>query len=172
MNRKLQLQELGRLKPEEYKQIEKNKLVIVLDNIRSHHNVGSIFRTADAFKIEKIMLCGYTPLPPHRDIHKTALGATETVNWQHHQQTLSALNELRKQGYTLYAIEQTEKKIFLNNFKPVGNKMAVVFGNEVGGIDQDVIDNCDAVIEIPQYGTKHSLNISVCAGIVMWHLTH
>lgn len=172
MNRKLQVQELGRLTLDEYKKIEKNNLVVVLDNIRSHHNVGSIFRTADAFKIERVILCGYTPTPPHRDIHKTALGATDSVLWQHYEQTKDALQELKKEGYSIYAVEQTEKTILLDKFDVKNNKKAVIFGNEVGGIEQSVIDICDDVLEIPQYGTKHSLNISVCAGIVMWHLTH
>jgi 23S rRNA (guanosine2251-2'-O)-methyltransferase len=170
MNRKLRLTELGRITPEEYKKSDKNRIIIVLDNIRSHHNVGSIFRTADAFLIEKIILCGYTPLPPHREIHKTALGATESVDWQHSEKTGNAVLELKKAGYKVFAVEQTEQTVLLNSFDPGSGPVAVVFGNEVGGIEQEVIDLCDGVVEVPQAGTKHSLNISVCAGVVLWEL--
>lgn len=169
MNRKLKLSELNRKTVEEFKAVSKIPVVVVLDNIRSHHNVGSIFRTADAFGFEAIYLCGYTPVPPHREIHKTALGATDSVNWKHIQYTADAVAQLKQNGYEVVSIEQTEKTVSLDKFAPQKNKKyALVFGNEVGGVEQEVIDLCDAVIEIPQVGTKHSLNISVCAGMVMW----
>ncbi|HLP10636.1 MAG TPA: RNA methyltransferase [Flavobacteriales bacterium] len=169
MNRKLKLSELNRLSVEAFKAAEKCPVIVVLDNIRSHHNVGSIFRTADAFAFEAIYLCGYTPVPPHREIHKTALGATESVNWKKFETTLDAVNELKQQGYSVICIEQTEHKIMLDKFKKDSTKKyALVFGNEVEGVEQEVINASDAVVEIPQFGTKHSLNISICAGIVMW----
>lgn len=168
-NRKLKLAELNRKSVEEFKQTEKIPVVVVLDNIRSHHNVGSIFRTADAFGLEAIYLCGYTPVPPHREIHKTALGATDAVNWKHFNTTTEAAEALKKEGFTLLSVEQTENKIELNKYPIVkGQKYALVFGNEVDGVDQEIINQSDAVLEIPQVGTKHSLNISICAGIVMW----
>jgi len=170
-HRKLKLTELNRQSVEEYKKSEKIPLVIVLDNIRSHHNVGSIFRTADAFKIEKIILCGFTPVPPHREIHKTALGATDSVAWEYAETALATVYSLKENGYSVYAVEQAENSIELNEFLTEKNKKtAIVFGHEVNGVEQEVIDACDGVIEIPQFGTKHSLNISVCAGIVMWEL--
>ncbi len=169
MNRKLKLSELNRKSIEDFKASEKTPVVVVLDNIRSHHNVGSIFRTADAFAFEGIYLCGYTPVPPHREIHKTALGATDSVTWKHFATTGEAVEELKNNGFTIISIEQTEKKIMLNEFKKeVSKKYALVFGNEVEGVEQSVIEASDHVIEIPQTGTKHSLNISICAGIVMW----
>lgn len=171
MSTKLKMEELGRLSVEEFKQSEKTGLTVVLDNIRSHHNVGSVFRTADAFAIEKIILCGFTPVPPHRDIHKTALGATESVDWSHAETTKAAVEELIVQGYKVWAIEQTRDAVSLMDFRCVANeRLALVFGNEVGGVDQEIIDICHGVIEIPQSGTKHSINISVCAGIVMWEI--
>ncbi len=169
MNRKLKLSELNRKSVQEFRNSEKIPLVIVLDNIRSHHNVGSIFRTADALGIEAIYLCGYTPCPPHREIHKTALGATESVKWKHFDTTNSCLNELLANNFEIIAIEQTEKTVLLSNWRIAKNKKyALVFGNEVGGVEQTIIDRCNLVLEIPQIGTKHSLNISVCAGMVMW----
>lgn len=169
--RKLSMDELGRKTVAEFKHAEKNRIIAVLDNIRSMHNVGSVFRTADAFLSEAIFLCGYTPQPPHRDIHKTALGATETVDWIYFQNTLEAVDALKAKGYKIYAVEQTEGSISLENF-PLNklDKIAVVFGNEVDGVNDDVLKRCDGCIEIPQFGMKHSLNISVAAGIVLWEL--
>lgn len=177
MNRKLKLEELNRPNNEEFKSSKKNPVVIVLDNIRSFNNVGSIFRTADAFAIEQIILCGITPAPPHRDIHKTALGATESVSWDYFKNTIDAVKKLKEEGYIIASIEQAENKVWLQdvNFSTyakasVDTKIALVFGHEVDGVEQEVIDSSDMVIEIPQYGTKHSINISVCAGIVMWEV--
>lgn len=169
--RKLSMDELGRKSLEEFKQAEKTAVIAVLDNIRSMHNVGSVFRTADAFLIEGIFLCGYTPQPPHRDINKTALGATETVDWMSFSTTLDAVNELKVKGYKVYAIEQTEGSISLEKFTvPKDQKIAVVFGNEVEGVNDEVLQLVDGSIEIPQAGMKHSLNISVAAGIVLWEI--
>lgn len=169
--KKLKLQELNRISAAEFKDAQKTPLIIVLDNIRSLNNVGSVFRTADAFRIEKLFLCGITPQPPHRDIHKTALGATETVAWAYAVDTLELVLALRSSGVKCYAIEQTENAIMLDQFQPQKNeRYALIFGNEVDGVRQDVIDACDGVLEIPQIGTKHSLNISVCNGIVIWDL--
>jgi tRNA G18 (ribose-2'-O)-methylase SpoU len=167
------MDELGRKSVADFKMANKKPLVVVLDNIRSMHNVGSVFRTSDGFLIDGICLCGFTPQPPHRDIHKTALGATETVNWGYYEQTLEAIKELKERGFTIFAIEQTEGSISLADFKKVYPNaaeapMAFVFGNEVDGVDQEVIKQCDGVIEIPQWGMKHSLNISVAAAIVLW----
>mgnify|MGYP000903222119 CR=1 len=171
MNEKLSLSGLNRIGVEEFKQKKKNPIIIVLDNVRSMNNVGSVFRTSDAFLIEKIFLCGITPKPPHRDIQKTALGATETVDWEHKSSTLETIEELKTQGYIIYSIEQTKNSIMLNDFSfPKGEKIAIVFGNEVDGVSQEVVNLSSGVIEIPQFGTKHSLNISVSAGIVIWEL--
>lgn len=170
--RKLSMDELGRKTVEEFKQASKNPVVAVLDNIRSMHNVGSVFRTADAFLAEGVVLCGYTPQPPHRDIHKTALGATETVDWIYTATTVEAVQQLKAEGYRILGIEQTEGSISLETYTPVpGEKIAVVFGNEVEGVDQEVLKQCDGCLEIPQLGMKHSLNISVAAGIVLWKLS-
>jgi tRNA G18 (ribose-2'-O)-methylase SpoU len=155
----------------EFKEAKKNPIVVVLDNIRSMHNVGSVFRSSDAFRIEAICLCGYTPQPPHRDIQKTALGATETVNWIYYQHTNEAIQQLKEHGYKVYAVEQVEGSISLESFDVANDKIAIVFGNEVEGVDSDVLFNCDGCFEIPQLGMKHSLNISVAAGIVLWDLT-
>lgn len=168
--RKLSMDELGRMSVDEFKQAPKNPVLIVLDNIRSMHNVGSVFRTADAFLLEGICLCGYTPQPPHRDIHKTALGATETVDWLYFPTTLAAVLTLKERGYTLFAIEQAEGSISLEKFAETNSKIAIVFGNEVEGVDAEVLKLCDGCIEIPQLGMKHSLNISVAAGIVLWEM--
>jgi 23S rRNA (guanosine2251-2'-O)-methyltransferase len=169
--RKLSMDELNRKSIDEFKRSEKAPVVVIMDNIRSMHNVGSVFRTADAFLLEAIYLCGYTALPPHRDINKTALGATETVNWKHYATTVEAVKELQENGYKVYAIEQVESSISLEKFNIGSNeKIAVVFGNEVDGVDQEVIALCDGCIEIPQLGMKHSLNISVAAGIVLWEI--
>lgn len=164
--------DLNRKSVEEFKQSEKIPLVVVLDNVRSMHNVGSVFRTADAFLISGIWLCGYTPKPPHRDINKTALGATETVSWQYAATTIEAVAALKAEGYRVFAVEQVEKSIPLQEFSfGDSEKIAVIFGNEVTGVDAEVVRNCDGCIEIPQFGMKHSLNISVAAGIVLWELT-
>jgi len=169
--RKLSMDELNRKSVHEFKEAEKMPVVVVLDNIRSMHNVGSVFRTADAFLLRGMYLCGYTPQPPHRDIHKTALGATETVEWKYASTTVEAVQKLKEDGYRVFAIEQVQNSIPLHQFSineqaPV----AVVFGNEVTGVDEEVIKLCDGCIEIPQLGMKHSLNISVAAGIVLWEL--
>lgn len=168
--RKLKLQELNRPSVSEFKQAPKVPLCVVLDNIRSFNNVGSVFRTSDCFAVEKLFLCGITACPPHREIHKTAIGATESVDWEHHEDTLSLVQELQQEGWEVYAIEQTENSVMLDEFVPVG-KVAIVMGNEVEGVQQEVIDQCDGVLEIPQDGTKHSLNISVCTGVVLWDLS-
>jgi 23S rRNA (guanosine2251-2'-O)-methyltransferase len=163
--------DLNRKTVSEFKASDKFPVMVVLDNVRSMHNVGSVFRTADAFLINGIWLCGYTPRPPHRDIQKTALGATETVDWHYAAKTSDALGLLRAEGYRIFAVEQAEKSIPLNEFSfDFPEKLAIVFGNEVTGVDPEVLKLCDGSIEIPQYGMKHSLNISVAAGIVMWEL--
>jgi tRNA G18 (ribose-2'-O)-methylase SpoU len=171
--RKLTMDELGRKSVEDFKMANKKPIVVVMDNIRSMHNVGSVFRTADGFLIDGICLCGFTPQPPHRDIHKTALGATETVDWLFYEQTIEAVTALKERGYKVYAIEQTEGSISLEQFKELypnvkDEFLAFVFGNEVEGVSEEVIAACDGVIEIPQWGMKHSLNISVAAAIVLW----
>ena len=156
---------------EEFRRSDKFPLVVVLDNVRSMHNVGSVFRSSDAFLISGIRLCGYTPRPPHRDIQKTALGATETVDWQYFDTTLGAVEQLKLEGYLIFAVEQVEKSIPLQEFSSqFAGKIAVIFGNEVSGIDAAVLERCDGCIEIPQFGMKHSLNISVAAGIVLWEI--
>ena len=171
MNRKLKLNELGRVNAETFKQLEKIPLVVILDNIRSHHNVGSVFRTADAFRVEKILLCGYSPVPPHRDIHKTALGATDSVAWSYHENTLQAVQWAKEQGYFTLAVEQTENSVKLHELDPAPFKgLALVFGNEVDGLSDGIMNMLDLCIEIPQFGTKHSLNVSVCGGVVAWEL--
>jgi len=171
MNRKLRNEELNRISIDEFKIVEKTPIVIVLDNIRSLNNIGSVFRTADAFLIEAVYLCGITAKPPHREIQKTALGATETVEWKHFESTTEAITQLKTNGYNIAAIEQAENSTMLNDYSLNSNeKLAIVFGNEVKGVTQEVVDLSDAVIEIPQFGTKHSLNISISAGIVIWEL--
>ncbi len=165
------MDELDRLSVEEFKKTEKSPIVLVLDNVRSLNNVGSAFRTADAFRIEKIYLCGITGTPPHRDIQKTALGATESVDWEYCLNTLEAISKLKDQGYQLCALEQVDRSVMLNKFWPEKDKKyALVFGNEVFGVEEEVLKNCDTVLEIPQLGTKHSLNISVSLGIAVWDL--
>jgi len=169
--RKLENSELDRKSIEDFKKSEKTPLILVLDDIRSLHNIGSVFRTADAFLIEKIILCGITATPPNKEIHKTALGATETVAWEHHENILEVIQNLKKENILTMAIEQVESAIFLQDFKIEKNqKYALVFGNEVYGVSQEAVAICDGCIEIPQLGTKHSLNISVSAGIVVWDL--
>lgn len=163
------MEELGRKDAERFKASEKFPLVLVLDNIRSMMNTGSVFRTADAFLLEGIVLCGITASPPHREIHRTALGATESVSWKYAAETTMAIRKLREEGYQVWALEQTTGSVDLKHFQPRANaKYALVFGNEVKGVDSQVLDLCDGCIEIPQFGTKHSLNISVTAGIVVW----
>jgi len=167
--RKLKNEELNRVSIEEFKRIKKIPIVIVLDNIRSLNNIGSVFRTADAFKIEKILLCGITARPPHRDIHKTALGATESVDWEYFEHTEDAVSALRDSHFKIYAVEQADQSTSLENFHPDSKqKTALIFGNEVKGVKDEVIPKIDDCIEIPQFGTKHSLNIAVTVGIVMW----
>ncbi len=167
--RKLSMEELGRKTPDMYKASEKFPIVLVLDNIRSMMNTGSVFRTADAFLLEGILLCGFTATPPHREIHKTALGATESVAWKYYEKTTEAIQGLKAAGYTIAALEQTTESIDLRIFQPdTEKKYAFVFGNEVKGVDQEVLALCDLCLEIPQFGTKHSLNISVTAGMVIW----
>jgi 23S rRNA (guanosine2251-2'-O)-methyltransferase len=167
--KKLQNEELDRPHVDEFKRLKKLPIVIVLDNIRSMHNIGSVFRTSDAFLADAVYLCGITATPPHKDIHKTALGSTESVHWKYFNETISAIKYLKNEGFKIIAIEQTNKSIPLQNFIPDKNeKYALVFGHEVRGVEQEVIDVCDSAIEVPQFGTKHSLNISVCAGIVIW----
>lgn len=169
--RKLENSELERKSVTDFKQAEKTPIIIVLDDIRSLHNIGSVFRTSDAFLIEKIYLCGITAIPPNKEIHKTALGATETVAWEYNKNVLEVIEDLKKQNTSVYAIEQVENSIFLDQFQPIKTeKYALVFGNEVYGVSQDAIKICDGTIEIPQLGTKHSLNISVSAGIVVWDI--
>ena len=169
--RKLSITELHRISAEEFKQAEKLPLVVVLDNVRSLHNIGSVFRTADAFRIECIYLCGITACPRHPEMHKTALGAECTVDWRYVENTVQAVDNLRAEGYVVYSVEQVEGSTMLDQLVlDSGKKYAVVLGNEVKGVQQEVVDHSDGCIEIPQYGTKHSLNVSVTAGIVMWDL--
>ena len=169
--RKLKNSELDRLSVEDFKEVKKTPLIIVLDNIRSLNNIGSVFRTSDAFLIEKIYLCGITATPPHKDIHKTALGSTDTVAWEYVEDTLALVENLKTEGVKVVSVEQAENATMLNNFTP--NKQttyALIFGNEVKGVAQKVVSVSDMVVEIPQYGTKHSLNISVSCGVVVWDL--
>ncbi len=167
--RKLKNEELSRLEPEEYKAVEKLDACIILDDIRSMNNIGSAFRTSDAFRIEKIHLCGITAKPPHRDINKTALGATETVDWEHHESIAELCSKLKSDGYQIVSVEQADESTSLLDFQPKpSQKYAFVFGNEVFGVNEEVVANSDIVLEIPQFGTKHSLNISVSLGIVVW----
>ncbi|MBF6640646.1 RNA methyltransferase [Flavobacterium sp. J49] len=167
--RKLENKELERKSVADFKEAEKTPIIIILDDIRSLHNIGSVFRTADAFLIEKIYLCGITAIPPHKEIHKTALGATETVTWEYQKDVTNVIQNLKKENTKVFAVEQVENAVFLQNFKVDKTvKYALVFGNEVFGVSQKAIELCDGSIEIPQIGTKHSLNISVSAGIVVW----
>jgi tRNA G18 (ribose-2'-O)-methylase SpoU len=169
MNKKRKLWELKRASDKEFKEQRKFPIVVVLDSIRSLNNVGSFFRTCDAFNVEKIYLCGITATPPHREITKTAIGATESMQWEYCENVLSLCDQLKKDGYALCTVEQTEKTTLLQNIDQLtDNKYALVFGNEVDGVNQKIVDKSDYVIEIPQFGTKHSLNVSVCAGVVLW----
>ncbi len=166
--RKLKNSELDRISSQEFKDTEKIPLIIVLDNIRSLNNIGSVFRSADAFLVEKIYLCGITATPPHKDIQKTALGATDSVDWEYAESALEVVQQLKSAEVSVMAIEQTENALTLLEFEPREGKYAFVFGNEVKGVQQEVVSACDGVIEIPQFGTKHSLNISVSAGVMIW----
>ena len=180
MRTKLTTAEMGRMNVDEYREADKLPLVVVLDNVRSQHNVGAVFRTADAMRIEKVVLCGICCCPPNAEIHKTALGAEESVEWQYYKETLDAVQALKAQGYTVYAVEQVHDSVTLEQVvREMENgqwkmencpKIAVILGHEVFGVQQEVIDHCDQCIEIPQYGTKHSMNVSVTAGIVMYRL--
>lgn len=169
--RKLLNEELNRMKPEEYDSSEKNPIVIILDNVRSLNNIGSVFRTGDGFRIEKVILCGISTCPPHRDIHKTALGAELNVPWEYYDDTLKAVENLKEKGYTIFSVEQTEGSTMLPNLN-IEKKLplALIFGHEVKGVNQSVINISDECLEIPQYGTKHSFNISVSVGIVLWEI--
>lgn len=170
-DRKLLNIELGRVTAEEYRKLPDSGIEIILDNIRSAHNVGSVFRSADSFKADKVWLCGICATPPSAEIHKSALGAEFSVEWGYEKDTLSLVKSLKEEGYTVLSVEQTVNSVMLDKFKPeTGRKYALVFGNEVDGVQQEVVDASDGVLEIPQYGTKHSLNISVSAGIVLWHI--
>ncbi|MBQ9285111.1 MAG: RNA methyltransferase [Bacteroidaceae bacterium] len=170
MYRKLKITEMGRMTVEQFRESEKLPLTVVLDSVRSLYNVGSVFRSCDAFRVAEVVLCGITATPPNAEIHKTALGAEDSVAWRYFKDTMEAVAALHAEDYTLLAIEQCEGSTMLQDFEPVeGKKYAVVLGNEVKGVQQQVVDACDACIEIPQFGTKHSLNVSVTAGIVIWH---
>ena len=165
---------MGRVSPEEYKRLPESGLVVVLDNIRSAHNVGSVFRTCDSFKVDKLWLCGICAVPPSAEIHKSALGAEDSVPWEHSDSTLDVVESLRRDGYTIVSVEQTVRSVSLADFIPdfcEGKKYALIFGNEVDGVAQEVVDASDFSLEIPQFGTKHSLNVSVSAGVVLWHFT-
>lgn len=169
-DRKLLNIELGRVSADDYKKLPESGIVVVLDNIRSAHNVGSAFRTADSFKADRVILCGICAIPPSAEIHKSALGAEDSVNWEHFDATRDAVSALREQGYTIIAVEQTVNSVKLNDFKPVpGNRYALIFGNEVDGVQQEVVDASDFSLEVPQWGTKHSLNVSVTVGVILWH---
>lgn len=170
-SRKLKNSELDRKNKEDFKASKKTPLIIILDNIRSANNIGSVFRTADAFLIEKIYLCGITAKPPHKDIHKTALGATDSMDWEHAENTIDLVEKLKKDGINILSIEQAEESVSLENFETKKNTTyAIIFGNEVKGVSQEVVSASDSVVEIPQFGTKHSLNISVSCGVVVWDL--
>lgn len=163
------MEELNRLSVSDFKEVEKKPLVIVLDNVRSLHNVGSVFRTADGFAIERIVLTGITGQPPHREIEKTALGATESISWTYESEVENAILDLKKDGYTIAAVEQVKGSVFLDNFQPSNDqKYALVFGNEVNGVSESVLKHVDVCLEIPQFGTKHSFNISITVGILLW----
>ncbi len=177
MSQKLTTAEMGRMNVDQYREADKLPLVVVLDNVRSQHNVGAVFRTADAMRIERVVLCGICCCPPNAEIHKTALGAEDSVEWSYYQETLDAVRDLQAQGYTVYAVEQAHDSVTLEevaeemvNGKWSNGKLAVVLGHEVFGVQQEVVDQCTQCIEIPQYGTKHSMNVSVTAGIVLYRL--
>ncbi len=169
MYRKLKITEMGRMSVQQFHEAEKMPLVVVLDGVRSLYNVGSVFRTSDAFRVSEVILCGITATPPNAEIHKTALGAEESVAWRYFQDTMDAVRTLQQEGYTLLAVEQCEGSTMLQDFRPQPDvKYAVILGNEVKGVQQQVVDSCSACLEIPQFGTKHSMNVSVTAGIVIW----
>lgn len=169
-NRKLLNIELGRVSAAEYKELPDSGVVVVLDNIRSAHNVGSAFRTADSFKADKVWLCGICAVPPSADIHKSALGAEGSVEWEYASDTMEAIRRLKEDGYLIVSVEQTVKSVMLDKFRPKkGQKYALVFGNEVSGVGQNVVDASDFALEVPQFGTKHSLNVSVTVGVILWH---
>lgn len=170
MNRKLKLEELNRVSIADFKQQKKDPVIVLLDNVRSLHNVGSVFRTCDAMAVEKLYLCGITAKPPQREIQKTAIGATESVNWEYKEDAISIIHRYKKEGYTIISVEQTSNSIALGNYNWKNEKVLLVFGNEVDGVQQKIIDLSDFSIEIPQWGTKHSFNITVSAGIVLWDL--
>ena len=171
MNRKLENSELDRLDVTDFKDAEKSPIIIILDNVRSLNNIGSVFRTADAFLVQKIYLCGITATPPHKDIRKTALGATESVDWEYRKNTLELVDELKQSGVKIVSVEQAENAVMLNDYKvDAAETTALIFGNEVKGVSQEVVNTSDTVLEIPQFGTKHSLNISVSTGVVVWDI--
>ena len=170
MNRKLKLEELNRVSIADFKQQKKDPVIVLLDNVRSLHNVGSLFRTCDAMAVEKLYLCGITAKPPHREIQKTAIGATESVNWEYIEDAISIINSYKRQGYTIISVEQTSNSKALGNYNWKNEKVLLVFGNEIDGVQQKIIDLSDFSLEIPQWGTKHSFNITVSAGIVLWDL--
>ncbi|MDX9931521.1 MAG: RNA methyltransferase [Bacteroidales bacterium] len=169
---KKSMSELGRMSAEEFKKSEKLPLTILLDNVRSQHNIGSVFRTSDAFRVSEIILCGITATPPNKEIQKTALGATDSVSWRYYENPAEAVRELQQEGFTVIAVEQTHNSLLINkdHWLNEGEKIALVLGNEVFGTSDEVLELCDRTIEIPQFGTKHSLNVSVCAGIVIWEI--
>lgn len=176
-DRKLLNIELGRVSPEKYRELPDSGIVVVLDNVRSAHNVGSVFRTSDSFKVDKVFLCGICPVPPSAEIHKSGLGAEDSVGWEHCEDTMVVVERLRNEGYTIVSVEQTVNSVKLDRFRPYATQesaegtYALIFGNEVDGVSQEVVDASDFSLEIPQFGMKHSLNISVSAGVVLWHLT-
>lgn len=175
-DRKLLNMELGRVSVREYRELPESGIVVVLDNVRSAHNVGSVFRTADSFKADRIFLCGICPVPPSAEIHKSALGAEDSVAWEHSDSTADVVARLRKEGYAVVSVEQTVNSVKLDRFRPYGEgmpgKYALIFGNEVDGVAQEIVDMSDFSLEIPQFGTKHSLNVSVSAGVVLWHFRY
>lgn len=176
-DRKLLNIELGRVSAEKYRELPDSGIVVVLDNVRSAHNVGSVFRTSDSFKVDKVFLCGICPVPPSAEIHKSGLGAEDSVGWEYCEDTMVAVERLRDEGYTIVSVEQTVNSVKLDRFRPYATQesaegtYALIFGNEVDGVSQEVVDASDFSLEIPQFGMKHSLNISVSAGVVLWHLT-
>jgi len=170
MNKKLKLEELNRMSIDSYKNSEKDSIIVLLDDIRSLNNIGSVFRTCDAMAVKKLYLCGITATPPHREIRKTAIGASESVDWEYQNNALDVIDKYKKLNYQIVAVEQTSKAIALEKLDAENKNLVLIFGNEVNGVNQKIIDNCNFSIEIPQWGTKHSLNISVSAGIVLWHI--
>ena len=170
MNKKLKLEELNRMSIDSYKNSEKDSIIVLLDDIRSLNNIGSVFRTCDAMAVKKLYLCGITATPPHREIRKTAIGASESVDWEYQKNALDVIDKYKKLDYQIAAVEQTSKAIALEKLDAENKNLVLIFGNEVNGVNQKIIDNCNFSIEIPQWGTKHSLNISVSAGIVLWHI--